>query len=97
MPRYSVQCDACEEIHDFNMTYDTYDSVVEKDFFSADCPNCGVITSHRVVLTEIPAVEWRTNGAYSYDNAPTHVKWQRENVSESGTRNDVKKRDRRHE
>lgn len=97
MPRYDVQCQTCEAVHEINMNYDTYTNVKERDYFTADCPNCGVITSHAVVLLHVPAVEWRTPGAYSYDNAPPHVKWQRENVSESGERNDRKKRDRRHD
>lgn len=95
MPRYDVRCALCGNLRETHMNYQDYDQVKAGGELLLWCPQCDLTDSHEIVLRQVPGVEWRTDGAYNYDNADPVTKYQREHFSESGDRCDKKLATRR--
>ena len=84
MPRYDIQCEMCGAIHEVRMTYAQHDSISAKHGFVTECPTCELLRTHMFVIIQAPQVEWKTDGAYNYDNADSITKYQREHFADSG-------------
>lgn len=95
MPRYNISCMVCRAISDYQCSFDQYDAIKQQDYLETECAHCQIATPHRFVIVEAPSVEWRTDGAYSYDNADQFTRYQRQHFAESGDRSDKKLAERR--
>lgn len=82
MPRYDYACEGCGRVFELNHSFATR-------ITQHPCEGCGSVQPvHR--LFSMPAVQYRTDGFYGYDNADSVTKYQREYFSESGDRSDKK-------
>lgn len=89
MPKYDVSCIRCGSEKEIFMTFKEYDEGREHGI-PTYCSACRETSQHEVFMKQIPSVEWRTDGSYSYDNADQWTRYQRDHYSESGDRSDKK-------
>lgn len=89
MPKYDVACQRCEAEKELFMTFQEYDRSRDAGV-ETYCTGCRETTRHLVRMRIAPGVEWRTDGAYNYDNADQWTRYQRDHFAESGDRSDKK-------
>lgn len=89
MPKYDVMCDQCGHNKEIFLTFAEYDRGRTAGI-QAYCLTCEATTVQHVVITMAPGVEWRTDGAYGYDNADQFTRYQRDHYAESGDRSEQK-------
>lgn len=89
MPTYDVSCRTCGGEREIFLTFADYDRA-RSEPLTAYCPVCGASTRHAIVIHTVAGVEWRTDGAYSYDNADQWTRYQRDHFAESGDRSEKK-------
>ncbi len=58
MPLYDFSCTECSSVRE-DVFYSLKDFSVEK---SLDCPDCGKVVEHKLILTSPPLVDSWTNG-----------------------------------
>ena len=93
MPKYDIKCGRCDEIREARFSFAEFD--LRAKGFSELCPTCHEPTFHSFVITQVPAIEWRTDGVTTTDWADPHTKYQREHFQESGTRSEERRHKKR--
>lgn len=93
MALYVVRCTICQQQRDLRLSYAERDNAGEAPVYF--CGHCQRETEHTFVLNYVPAVQYATDGFYSYDNSDPHTKYQREHFSRSGDNSEKRLQERR--
>lgn len=89
MPKYDVFCTKCNSEKEIFMTFREYDESKDTGILTY-CVKCKNTTLQEIIMLVPASVEWRTDGAYNYDNADQFTRYQRDHYAESGDRSDKK-------